>query len=83
MQKPQGMLRPATSCLRHVDFAVRWGLGFFRVSPIEFIRLKKIKIWQCGGRILHRNDSSGQAQPGQSLQTPPHCVSLVEQASGI
>lgn len=31
-------------------FAVCWGEGIIRVEPVEFIRLKEIKIWLCGER---------------------------------
>lgn len=36
-------------------FVVERALRVIMVGLVEIVRLKQIKLWPCGGNILHRN----------------------------
>lgn len=64
---------PAATCLGPTD--LQWGRtsGSCHRGPVEFIRLKQVETWSCGGRVLHRNSGTCCELTKKDCNVGPNC----------
>lgn len=43
------------------------------MGPVEFIRLKQVETWSCGGRVLHRNGGTCCELSKKDCNVGPSC----------